>query len=180
MSQLTDTQLVILSAAAAREDGAVLPLPQSIKAKGGALANVIDSMINRGLIYECKAAPNDQSWREEAGDRMTLRITNTGRMVIGANEPAVTESPEASPEPGGTSSDDGNAGSANKQAALLALLEREEGATIAEMMEATDWQGHSVRGAISGTVKKKLGLPVTSEKIEGRGRVYRIVRNHHP
>jgi hypothetical protein len=42
------------------------------------------------------------------------------------------------------------------------------------MQSATGWQAHSVRGAISGALKKKLGLEVTSEKIDGRGRVYRI------
>ncbi len=41
-------------------------------------------------------------------------------------------------------------------------------------MEATSWQAHSIRGAISGTLKKKLGLAVTSDVVEGRGRVYRI------
>jgi hypothetical protein len=61
MSELTDTQLVILSAAARREDGAVLPVPRSVKAKGGALANVLDSMINRGLVFECPAGIDDQT-----------------------------------------------------------------------------------------------------------------------
>ena len=61
-----------------------------------------------------------------------------------------------------------------KTAALITLLDRKEGATIADLMKATTWQAHSVRGAISGTLKKKLGLPITSERIEGRGRVYRI------
>lgn len=61
-----------------------------------------------------------------------------------------------------------------KQANLVELLERESGATISEIMAATNWQAHSVRGAISGTVKKKLGLSVTSEMEPDRGRVYRI------
>ena len=61
-----------------------------------------------------------------------------------------------------------------KTARLIALLERKEGATIADLTKAMNWQPHSVRGAISGTLKKKLGLDVTSEKVEGRGRVYRI------
>lgn len=55
---------------------------------------------------------------------------------------------------------------------LIAMLRREGGATIEEMAEATAWKVHSVRGALSGILKKKLGLKVTSEKIEGRGRVY--------
>ena len=62
-----------------------------------------------------------------------------------------------------------------KLASLIALLSRKEGATITELMEAMKWQPHSVRGAISGTLKKKLGLDVTSEKDEDRRRVYRIV-----
>lgn len=62
-----------------------------------------------------------------------------------------------------------------KQAVLIECLRRPEGATIAELTDATGWQAHSVRGAISGALKKKLGLNVTSEKVDGRGRVYRIV-----
>ena len=62
-----------------------------------------------------------------------------------------------------------------KQATLIDLLKRKTGATIADLVKATGWQPHSVRGAISGTLKKKLGLTVISEKVERRGRVYRIV-----
>ena len=62
-----------------------------------------------------------------------------------------------------------------KQALLVEVLSRKNGATITDLMDATGWQPHSVRGAISGTLKKKLGLTVTSEPIEKRGRVYRIV-----
>ncbi len=61
-----------------------------------------------------------------------------------------------------------------KTARLIALLNRKEGATIGDLTKAMSWQPHSVRGAISGTLKKKLGLAVTSEKVEGRGRVYHI------
>jgi hypothetical protein len=60
---------------------------------------------------------------------------------------------------------------------IVALLRQKEGATIADMQDATGWQAHSVRGAISGALKKKLGLTVSSEKVNGRGRIYRIVAN---
>ena len=60
-----------------------------------------------------------------------------------------------------------------KLSALVALLRRPEGARIAELCTATGWQAHSVRGAIAGTVKKKLGLTVSSQASEA-GRVYRI------
>ncbi len=63
---------------------------------------------------------------------------------------------------------------ATKLAQVLALLQRDDGATIAELAEATGWQAHTVRGALSGVIAKKLGHTVTSEKTEGRGRVYSI------
>lgn len=63
---------------------------------------------------------------------------------------------------------------ATKLAVLQGLLQREKGATLDELVVATGWQPHSVRGAISGTLKKKRGLDITSAKVEGRGRVYRI------
>lgn len=62
-----------------------------------------------------------------------------------------------------------------KQAELIDLLKRKKGATIDELVKAIGWQPHSVRGAISGVIKKKLGLTVASETIGKRGRVYRIV-----
>lgn len=61
-----------------------------------------------------------------------------------------------------------------KQALLVEMLRRSEGVTIGQIVEATGWRRHTVRGAISGAVKKKLGLTVTSEKTEDGERVYRI------
>ena len=61
----------------------------------------------------------------------------------------------------------------SKQALLIAMLRRDEGATIEQIVEATGWQRHTCRGAISGALKKRLGLAVISGKIDGR-RVYRI------
>ena len=63
--------------------------------------------------------------------------------------------------------------SGSKQAQIIALMQRPAGATLAEMQKATGWQPHTVRGAIAGAIKKKLGHPVASVK-EDRGRVYRI------
>ena len=62
----------------------------------------------------------------------------------------------------------------SKQAKLIAMLTNKTGASVAEIAKAFGWQPHTVRGAIAGALKKRLGLDVTSEKVEGRGRVYRI------
>ena len=61
-----------------------------------------------------------------------------------------------------------------KQAVLIELLKRPEGATLPQMTEATGWQVHTVRGAMAGALKKKLGLEITSEKQTGTDRIYRI------
>ena len=57
---------------------------------------------------------------------------------------------------------------------MLTLLSQPEGASIEEMMQATDWQQHSVRGFLAGTVKKKLGFPLISSKLNDGVRRYRI------
>ena len=60
-----------------------------------------------------------------------------------------------------------------KQALLVGMLGRTEGATVDEIAAATGWQPHTVRGAFAGALKKRRRLTVISEKVEGRGRVYR-------
>ena len=62
----------------------------------------------------------------------------------------------------------------SKQSQLIAMLKQPDGATIAEIAKALDWQPHTVRGAIAGALKKKLGLNVQSDKVDSRGRVYRL------
>ena len=62
-----------------------------------------------------------------------------------------------------------------KTTAVLDLLRRKEGTTIADIAKATGWQNHSIRGFLSGTVTKKMGLKLESEKNEAAERVYRLV-----
>jgi hypothetical protein len=64
-----------------------------------------------------------------------------------------------------------------KHAIMIAMLQRKNGATITEIVEATGWQPHTVRGAFAGALKKKLGLNIISEKVDRRGRVYLIDRS---
>jgi hypothetical protein len=165
MPKLTDTQLVILSAAAKRDTGAVLPLPKSLKANNGAAANSIRSLIKRGLIAERRAKAKDSIWREEGDARLTLVITDTGLAAIGV-----------SPADGPAAADPSTVQhrKCSKQSLLIDLMRRTDGASINELRSALGWQAHSVRGAISGALKKKLGFSVMSEKNATRGRVYRI------
>lgn len=61
-----------------------------------------------------------------------------------------------------------------KQATLIELLKRPDGASLSEMVQATGWQQHTVRGAMAGALKKKLGLNIVSDKTNGQERKYRI------
>ena len=72
---------------------------------------------------------------------------------------------------GATSARSGKTREGTKQVLLIGMLGRVEGATIDEIVAATGWQPHSVRGDFAGALKKRLGLTIESEKVGGRGRV---------
>lgn len=165
--QLSDAQAVILSTACAREDGAVFPVTASLK--GGAVGNVCKSLLKQGLIEEIAATDLNTVWRhdEERGP-ITLRATPLAYSTLGITD----EQDETPPVETPTAPIQRRKGT--KQETLIEMLRAEGGATIDEIVEATGWQAHTVRGAMSGALKKKLGLTITSEKIEGRGRVYVI------
>jgi hypothetical protein len=306
---LTETQMLVLSHAANREGGFILPLPETCRAKGGAVDKVVAGLIRRGWATTIKGRhlrevpAGIEPWKtDEDGDPVYPLVTRDGLRAIGVEEPSpelrewaereptrigdlslaeaqamvdeangaaeageaveaadeAPEAPEATPEAdttveaaeapadGEPARDEAEAtreparrsgravGTArrrlatarnaleavcshwtetgrldealitscnatlaelqradaeleaeapavqstpregSKQAAMIAMLRRPEGATIAEIADATGWQPHTVRGAIAGALKKKLGLTVTSEKPEGGERRYRI------
>ena len=184
--KLTDTQLVILFAAAKREGGQVLPLPKSLKMNVGAVTLVLKSLLKRKLVAETEAAIGAAAWREdEGGRRFALAITPAGLEAIGAEPVSASQTASGSRKSDKRAKPNGTAKPAvevqkpvmrqgTKLSLLIELMRRKTGATIEEAATATGWQHHSVRGAISGALKKKMGLDVTSAAIEGRGRVYRI------
>ena len=115
-------------------------------------------------------------WRESGdGHGITLVVTDAGLLAIGT-EPVVVKTVVAVREHATKESvmrpPTKRAGT--KQAMLIAMLQSPEGATMEEIVAATQWQAHTTRGVISDALKKKLGLLVTTEKIEGRGSVSRI------
>lgn len=187
MTQLSDTQAIILSAAAQRPDRIALPLPESLR--GGAAAKMIGAILAKGFLEEVDAdvRKGEPMWRETGdGHGVTLVATDAGLAAIGiepedANTaPAgATDAPTEEPAPDTPNEPEAAPKTrppreGTKQATLIAMLRAPEGATIEEIMAARGWQSHTVRGAMAGALKKKLGLEVTSEKVEGRGRVYRL------
>jgi len=146
--KLSETQTNLLTAAAQHPEHLLTDFPANLK--GGARLKVLTSLANANLI-----AAHSQA--EDGTTRFA--ITDVGRSALGiAIEAKATPSKRE-----GT-----------KQATLIELLQRPEGATLEQMVEATGWQQHTVRGCMAGALKKKLGLSIVSEKTDGQQRTYRI------
>lgn len=94
--------------------------------------------------------------------------------VKSAKTKPVAKSPSVSTAKKTEASEHRLAACVTKHDRVLTLLSQREGATIPQMMEATSWQQHSVRGFLAGTVKKKLGFTLNSSKTAGQLRRYRI------
>ena len=169
---LSDTQAVILSTACAREDAMVFPVTTSLK--GGAVGNVCKSLLKRGLIEEVAATDLNTVWRHDEGrGPITLRATALAYATLGiADGPTGPQDSladtQAAPMPA-------RRRTGTKQEKVIAMLRRAEGATIDEIVAALEWQPHTARGFLSGALKKKLRLTITSETVEGRGRCYQIM-----
>jgi hypothetical protein len=138
----------------------------------------VGKMIERGWLQEVDANLRraEPLWRETGdGHGTTLVVTDTGLLAIGI-EPVVVKTIAAirAPVAEAPMQKPPILRAGTKQAILISLLQRPEGANIAEIVAATGWQAHTARGAISGALKKKLGLAVTSAREVGRGSVYRI------
>ncbi len=179
---LSDTARVILNAAANRDGHRLFPLPR-LKAPPVAVQKTIRSLLADGFLEEVPAARDDEVWEQsEDQGRTTLIATATGLTAIGIEDVSPASRSRTKPAKGRTrgktasrrakaakSTRRARTGGVDskkesKQDIVIALLRRGNGASIEEMMKATDWQAHSVRGFMSGALKKRLGLELVSEK----------------
>jgi hypothetical protein len=163
-TKLTDTQLVLLSQAAQHPERAVA-IPERLR--GGAVQCVVGPLLAKGLVEAVPHGADLPVYRtEHDGSRLALVITDTGLLALGIEpEPAATveavqeESESAAPE---LSSPEAalrlrQPRTGTKQEMLIGMLRRPEGATVPEVIEATGWLPHTVRGAIAGALKRNSG-----------------------
>ena len=178
---LSTTQYDILEHAIDQTHGQIVWYPDNVK--GGARHKVIQGLFNKALItrdgqdnyfvaaegydalgrdrpspaplhpdpeVEAAVSAAEANWAQEKQDaaKRLLKVGVEGKPRIREN---------------------------SKQATVIQMLQRPEGATINQICEATGWQAHTVRGTFAGAFKKKLGLNLASEKSEGGERIYRIV-----
>jgi len=163
-TSLTPAQHAILAYALEHTDGKINWFPDNIK--GGARKKVLDGLFNRALI-----TTDGTDWfvAAEGYDAMGhARPAPAPReTAVAATETPSTKDTAPTPTPPRTREN-------SKQAEVLRMLQRPEGATIAQICLATGWQAHTVRGTFAGAFKKKLGLTLTSVKPEGGERTYRL------
>lgn len=183
--QLTPTQHQVLEHALDHADGRVDWFPDSVK--GGARKKVLTGLLNRALI---------------TGDGVNWFVAAEGYDALGRPRPTVAtlaplvadpeleatvaqheaqwakdaqqSQPDAAPTIQTRAQSKTRTRENSKQASVVQMLQRPEGATVRQICETTGWQAHTVRGTFAGAFKKKLGLTIVSDKTDGGERVYRI------
>ncbi len=180
MAKLTETQLIMLSKAAQREDGTAEIAARMHK---GAAVKVGASLVVRKLMREICAKPGMPVWRTDAdGRRISLIITRPGRDAIGVEGDAGATQPPAHARHAvlrtakATMENRPVAGlprSGSKQALLVAMLTNDKGAMLSALVEATGWLPHTTRAAMTGL--RKRGFVIERTRHEKFGLLYRIV-----
>ncbi|HEY3622681.1 MAG TPA: DUF3489 domain-containing protein [Roseiarcus sp.] len=181
--KLTNTQLVMLSAAAQRDDRCLVASPNL---KGGAAQKVAAKLVGAGLANEVRAEAGTPVWRrdKQAGQFYSLKLTAVSAKAIavddgsapvegtedgGQREQAATTEPSIArlARPLSTPRD------GTKLAQVIKLLQRDDGATIDDLIAATGWLAHTTRAALTGL--RKRGYAVTIDRShKERGSIYRI------
>jgi hypothetical protein len=198
--KLADAELVILSSAANRADFLALPVPDTLAGKPVDTQRVLKRLLKRKLVAERPAKVEDPLWRKDASERhLTLRLTPAGFEAINLEAPEDLKSTpgqalnaEKTPRRANKHSDRKasprskqkkakthrnerpKTRSASKTETVLNLLKRTNGASLTDMIKATGWQPHSVRGFLSAVVKKKLRLALSASDDDKGNRRYHL------
>ena len=188
---LTERQLELLMKAAQESDGCIEP---HLHLKGGVKVRMIDFFAARGLIAQVggqwRLTPSAYSVVQGQANLASITAaipspdTDTPdpelEAAVSAAE-ASWQAVQAQTTTRLTKLEASQTREGSKQALVIEMLKRPEGATIEQISEVTGWQKHTIRGTFSGALKKKLGLTIVSEKIEGPAgapgagqRLYRI------
>ena len=168
MTKLSDLHYVLLAVAAKRSSGSVMPPSTSIGVPRASITRVINTLIKRGLADEAATKDEASVWRTDGKRKIAAVITDAGRAAVAeadTKKPELEQSP-AEPKPGPV-----EVAPQTKQALLIAMLQREDGATLAQLVEATSWLPHTTRAALTGLRKK--GHVITASKVDGIS-IYRI------
>ncbi len=154
-AQLTPAQHAILDHAHRHTEGKIEWFPDNIK--GGARQKVIDGLFKRALITS-----EGKAWFLAAEGYDALGVPRKAPLNFQDLDTVIEAAQQSKPRTRDNS----------KQAQVIAMLKRPEGATIAQICEATGWMPHTVRGTFAGALKKKLDLQITSTKEAGADRIY--------
>ncbi|WP_286758173.1 DUF3489 domain-containing protein [Ralstonia sp. RL] len=186
--QLTPAQHAILAYAIEHTDGKIVCFPDNVK--GGARKKVLDGLFRRALItsigadwfvaaegYDAMGCPRPAPAPVEPDEELEAAVSAAEATWAQRRSDAKprTRENERSEVSRGEAERVRSIRQNSKQAEVIRMLKRPEGATVRQICEATGWQAHTVRGTFAGAFKKKLGLVLVSEKLDGGERVYRIV-----
>lgn len=191
MPKLTDNQLIVLSKAAARDDG-VAVAPQGMGK--AAMAKIGSSLVARKLMREIRSKPGMPVWREAEGKNIGLVITRAGRDAIGVGDDAMPSDRSGleAMEAGGAvktqkasvavQPEQHSIGAAprrgSKQALIVEMLSKEPGVTIDALIKATGWLPHTTRAALTGL--RKRGFSVERIPHKPGASLYRIANRSCP
>ena len=152
MTKLTDTQCILLSTAAVREDGMLLPIPETLSSSQASALKAVTKLVASGLAVEIEVSSAALAIRSDGDAHIGAAITETGLTAIGVVVPGTMEQPAAAEAQMNTVSP--VPAPPTKSALVLSLLRRGSGASLAELVDATGWLPHPTRAALTGLRKK--------------------------
>jgi Protein of unknown function (DUF3489) len=178
--KLTKTQLIVLTRAAQRDDGAAT-VPEGMKEK--AAHKLAATLAEKGLVREVRAKSGMAVWRRSEEGSRSLIITKLSRATIGAKgrrdganeaDDTAINSPKKQAAPAALGPKAVTPRRGSKLAEVIVLLNRNKGASLEELILATGWQAHTTRAALTGLRKRGYGME-RQRRGKGEASIYRIV-----